>query len=151
MTRPKFIKDIAMRFSPQEIDAAIKLHHLALPWEPRPGHYVWDQTGLMERDSPFQNGVYIILDLKPFVRRAGTLHVLKRSMVWLPTWREAREALESLGVDNAEIMQALQTQQALRYRHELLTLYGLIASHLEASGARSGVATGQTRAPLPSR
>jgi hypothetical protein len=140
-----------MRFSPQEIDAAIKLHHLGLPWEPRPGHYVWDQTGLMEQDSPFQIGVYFILDLKHFLRRAGTLQALKRSMVWLPTWRDARDALEYFGVDNAEIMQALQTQQALHYRHELLTLYGLIASHLKASDARSGVATGQTRAPLPSR
>jgi hypothetical protein len=145
------IKDIAMRFSPEEIDAAIKLRDLGLPWEPCPGHFVWDQTGLMEQDSPFQKGVYFILDLKPFLRRAGTLQALKRSIVWLPTWRDARAALECLGVDHAEIMEALQTQQALHYGHELLTLYGLIASHLEASGSQPAVAAGQMRAPMPSR
>ncbi len=114
-----------MKFSPQEIDAAIQLHQLGLPWEPQSGHYVWDKTGLIEQPSPFQNGVYFILDLKHFLRRAGTLEALKRSMVWLPTWHAARDLLESLGADSADIARALQTHNALEYRHELLTLYGL--------------------------
>lgn len=131
-----------MRFSPQEIEAAIELHQLGLPWEPGPGQYVWDQAGLVEQHSPFQDGVYFILDLKHFLRRAGTLETLKRSMVWLPTWHDVRDVLEHLGLDHADVAQAIQNHHALEHKHELLTLYSLIAARLGTSSGRSELAAG---------
>ena len=86
-----------MQFSAQEIHGATQLRDLGLYWEPQPGHYVWDEAGLIELPSPFQDGVYFILDLKHFLRRAGTLDGLKQSMVWLPTWRDARLILHTIG------------------------------------------------------
>ena len=121
-----------MQFSAQEIHGATQLRDLGLGWEPQPGQYVWDEAGLIEPPSPFQNGVYFILDLKHFLRRSGTLDGLKQSMVWLPTWRDARLILHTIGVDNSQVAEALQAQSALEQHQELLTLYGLIAAHLQA-------------------
>ena len=92
-----------MRFSDRVIDEAKRLHGLGLAWEPQPGHYVWDKDALIEKTSPFQEGVYFILDLKHFLRRAGTIHALKKSFVWLPTWHDARDILWLLGVSDAEV------------------------------------------------
>ena len=46
-----------MQFSAHEIHWAKPLHDLGLPWEPRPGHFVWDHAGCIEQPSPFQEGV----------------------------------------------------------------------------------------------
>ena len=119
-----------MQFSAQEIYQAKELRNLGLAWEPQPGHFVWDEAGIIEQPSPFQDGVYFILDLKHFLRRAGTLDRLKQAMVWLPTWRDARLTLQRMGVDSGKIADALNAQKALEQHQELLTLYGLIAAHL---------------------
>jgi hypothetical protein len=49
-----------MQFRPQEIDMAHELRRLGLPWEPRAGHYVYDETGFCSKGSPFQDGVYFM-------------------------------------------------------------------------------------------
>lgn len=109
---------------------AKQLRDLGLPWEPRPGHYVWDEAGLIDRPSPFQERVYFILALKHFLCRSGTLDALKTSMVWLPTWHDARDILAAMGVGHEVVSGALQAQAALQRREELLTLYRLIACRL---------------------
>lgn len=76
---------------------------------------------------------------------------LKRSMVWLPTWHEARDVLEDIGVDHTDVLQALQRHNALDQRRELLTLYGLIAARLEAPDSRSELTDSATTAPVPCR
>ena len=128
-----------MQFSAQEIHWAKQLHDLGLPWEPRPGHYVWDQGGIIEQPSPFQDRVYFILDLKHFLRRSGTLGRLKASMVWLPTWHDARAILATLGVEHQMVADALQAQAALEQGEELLALYRLIASRLPETVEADGI------------
>jgi hypothetical protein len=120
----------AMQFSTQERQGALQLRDLGLTWEPQAGHYVWDEAGLIEQPSPFQEGVYFILDLKHFLRRAGTMERLKQAMVWLPTWHDARLILQTMGVENGRVADALQAQAALEQNRELLTLYDLIAARL---------------------
>lgn len=120
-----------MQFSAQEMYWAKQLHEFGLPWEPCPGHYVWDVAGFIEQPSPFQEGVYFILDLKHFLRRTGTLDTFKASMIWLPTWHDARAILAAMGVADTVIAEELQAQSALEHGEELLTLYLLIASHLQ--------------------
>lgn len=55
-----------MRFSQEEMTTAKRLRERGLAWNPHPGHYVWDENGLIEKSSPFQEGIYFILDLKHF-------------------------------------------------------------------------------------
>jgi hypothetical protein len=119
-----------MRFSEDEILLALELCMLGLPWEPQPGHYVWDADGLIDCPSPFHDRVYFILDLKHFLRRAGTLEELKAALVWLPTWHDARNILESLGVSHAEVACRLEEYDAIEQQIELATLYRMIADQL---------------------
>ena len=69
-----------MKFSKREIEIARKLCELELPWQPEAGQYVFDINGIIEKTSPFQTGVYFILDIKHFLRRAGTVEDIKRAM-----------------------------------------------------------------------
>jgi hypothetical protein len=123
-----------VRFSDPLIARARALRSLGLAWEPSPGHFVWDEQSLIEKPSPFQEGVYFILDLKHFLRRAGTLEALKEAFVWLPTWHDAREILGNLGVTHATVASRLASQQAVESRNELMVLYDLIAEQLGECG-----------------
>jgi hypothetical protein len=67
-----------MKFTPAEIELARRLKQLGLAWTPSVGHFVWDETGLINCTSPFHDYVYFILDLKHFLRRAGTIERLQQ-------------------------------------------------------------------------
>jgi hypothetical protein len=122
-----------MHFSDRAIERAIRLRHLGLAWEPRPGHYVFNESSLIEKPSPFQEGVYFILDLKHFLRRAGTMEALKESLFWLPTRHDARDILHELGVSDAYVAGRLAAKEAIENRDGLVVLYDLIAEHLGRS------------------
>jgi len=116
-----------MLFSQQEIDAARNLRELGVSWFPAPGHFVFDEAGVIEQPSPFQERVYFILELKHFLRRTGCVDRLKVALFWLPTWHDARELLRAQGVADGEVADALRNARAIENRSELLTLYRLIA------------------------
>jgi hypothetical protein len=122
-----------MQFSPQEIDMARELRRLGLPWEPRAGHYVYDETGFCGKGSPFQDGVYFILNYDYFMNRAGGVERFKEIMLWLPTWHDARNILLSFGVSDQEVATELREQRAIEDQRELLLLYELIAEELRHS------------------
>jgi hypothetical protein len=138
-----------MTFSKQEIETAKRLRTLALPWHPQPGHFVWDEMHMIEAPSPFQDQVYFILDLKHFLRRAGSIEALKAAMIWLPTWHDARAILHHIGAAGQDIADALKAQKAVQRGTELVTLYQLIAARLQDSG--QGVKPAQTRLRLVDR
>jgi hypothetical protein len=117
-------------FSDDEIAAARRLKSLGLPWSPAPGHYVFDEAGLIEPPSPFRPGVYFILDLRHFLRRSGTVERLREAMAWLPTWADARGLLRSAGVPDAAVAEALRSARAVETGTELTVLYDLIARTL---------------------
>jgi hypothetical protein len=112
---------------------ARELRRLDLPWEPRAGHYVFDETGFCSKESPFQDGVYFILNYDYFMNQAGGVERFKEIMLWLPTWHDARNILQSFSVSDQEVAVELRERRAIEDGRELLVLYDLIAEHLNHS------------------
>ena len=120
-----------MKFSPAEIELGRELKRQGLLWAPRPGHYVWDETGVIQQTSPFHDRVFFILDLKHFLRRTSTIENLQKMFYWLPTWQDAREILESLGITSPEIADRLLEEKAVEQNQERLVLYRMIHEALD--------------------
>ena len=120
-----------MKFSQSEIEVAKKFHALNLQWNPREGDYVFDIKGVIEKSSPFQPGVYFILDIKHFLRRAGSLEGIKASMCWLPLWEDCRMILKNLGIPWNQVENRLLENSAFQNDRERLTLYEMILEQLQ--------------------
>ncbi|MFK7738486.1 MAG: hypothetical protein AB8B50_20845 [Pirellulaceae bacterium] len=121
-----FGEKAGVNFDPEELELAQAFKAYGLEWTPSVGHYVLDQSRLIECDSPFQDRVFFILDLKHFLRRSETIECLKDRVCWLPTWEQARELLRSEGVPAHVITEKLTSSQALEHGTERLELYRLI-------------------------
>lgn len=119
-----------VKFTQEEIELAQLFKAYGLPWEPAPGQFVLDQSELIETESPFQHRVYFILDLQHFLRRSGDLEGLRESMCWLPTWEEIRQVLRENGIQNCQVIQHLESSQALQQGTERLELYRLLEEHI---------------------
>jgi len=121
------------KFSEDEIELAQLFKAYGLDWSPAPGHYVLDQSELIECGSPFQGRVFFILDLKHFLRRCSTLTELKQRMCWLPDWDDARQILRDLSVDSRLVAERLQMSCAIESGSERLELYRMIEESLTGS------------------
>jgi hypothetical protein len=121
---------VCMKFSHEEIELAQLFKAYGLEWEPRCGQYVLDQSELIECASPFQPRVFFILDLRHFLRRAGSLDELKHRMCWLPDWQDCRQLLQHMGVRSEIIARRLTETRAIEDDHERLELYRLIEEQL---------------------
>ncbi len=119
-----------MQFRETEIELARHLRDLGLQWQPKPGHFVFDETGLVDRPSPFQDHVYFILNFDYFMELAGGIERFKKIMTWLPAWCDARAVLQSLGVTDVQVGEVLHREHAIERRSELESLYQLIESTL---------------------
>ena len=111
-----------MWFSRQEIAVAIRLRDMGLNWHPRPGMYVWDENNRITPGSPFQRGMYFLLETDCFVEYFGGIEELKSSLVWLPTWEQCRMLLAECGTSHQEIALRLCQGQCL----ERIALYRLL-------------------------
>ena len=120
-----------MKFSEREIAIAKKLHALNMPWQPQAGHYVFDMKGIIEKSSPFQTGVYFILDIKHFLSRAGSIEEIKAAMCWLPLWEDCRKILTSLNVPWDQIENWLAKTSAFQNADERLILYEIILEAIQ--------------------
>lgn len=120
-----------MKFTENEIAVAKKLHAAGLEWEPEEGQYVYDLQGIIKKGSPFQEGVYFILDIKHFLRIAGSKEAIKKTMCWLPEWEECRSILSELGVGWDRIEGGLAERGAFENGAERLTLYEIILEEIE--------------------
>ncbi len=125
-----------MKFTQTEIELARRLKQLGLGWTPSVGHFVWDESGLIECSSPFHDHVYFILDLKHFLRRAGTIERLQQDLCWLPTWEQSRELLRQAGVAEAEVARRLVASGAIESGNERICLYEMLAEQLVATRDR---------------
>jgi hypothetical protein len=121
-----------MRFANKEIEMARQLRQLGLRWQPRPGHYVYDEAAFCRKGSPFQDRVYFILNYDYFMNQVGGVERFKEIMLWLPNWHDARQILRSLGVSDNEVAAGLQRQNAIEEQTELLALYEMIANRLQS-------------------
>lgn len=124
-----------MVFSEAEISLARKLRHTGLAWEPKAGHYVYDETGFCKQSSPFQDKVYFILNYDYFMKAVGGVERFKEIMLWLPTWHDAREVLESLDVPNEQVWEQIDSSNAIATGTERFVLYELIESTLSKSAS----------------
>jgi hypothetical protein len=122
-----------MRFTDEEITLARKLRDEGLPWEPAAGHYVYDETGFCKQSSPFQDGVYFILNYSYFMKAVGGVERFQEIMTWLPTWYDAREILRTYRVPDQQVREYLVNNQAIERGIERLSLYELIASRISAA------------------
>ncbi len=122
-----------MKFTDEEIQLAKKLKRSNVPWTPSVGHYVLDETGVVQRGSPFQEGVYFVLNYDHFMSLAGGVDRFHETMLWLPTWEDCRELLRDLKVPDNKVVRYLSAANAIEHRTERTALYELILSHLEAS------------------
>ena len=120
-----------MKFCEREIEIAKKLHALNLQWHPQAGNYVFDIKGIIEKSSPFQTGVYFILDIKHFLRRAGSPEEIKASMCWLPVWEDCRTLLKSLDVSWSQVENRLIENSAFQNDSERVVLYEMILERLQ--------------------
>ena len=59
------------------------------------------------------------------------MEILKESFFWLPTWHDAREILQKLGISDTRVASRLASKAAIESRDELIVLYDLIAEQLE--------------------
>jgi hypothetical protein len=60
-----------MRFTKEQITVAKRLKKLGLPWNPTVGDYVFDQHNICPKASPFQPGVYFLLNFTCFMQHVG--------------------------------------------------------------------------------
>ena len=124
-----------MRFTEDQITIAKRLKKLGIPWQPQVGHYVYDANRICPKSSPFQQGVYFLLDFACFMQHVGGVARFRDNMVWLPTWHEAREILHQLGVPAAEV--ASLTTEAILQGDELTCLYRLILAEFSGRAEKS--------------
>lgn len=122
-----------MKFSDPEIAIAKELRRLNVPWTPSVGHYVLDETGVVERGSPFQRGVYFVLNYDHFMSLAGGVEKFRETMLWLPTWEDCRDVLRDLKVPDNDVASRLSNAGAIESGTERIVLYELVRSTLEAS------------------
>lgn len=115
----------AMEFTNEELDLAQLFKAYGVDWTPGVGQYVLDQSNLIECESPFQDRVFFILDLKHFLRRSETIEHLKASMCWLPTWEQMRQLLRDHGVSDKSVCQHLAETDAIANGCERVELYRL--------------------------
>jgi hypothetical protein len=120
-----------MKFSEREIEIAKKLHELDIQWQPKACQYVFDIKGIIEKSSPFQTGVYFILDIKHFLRRAGSVEDIKAAMCWLPLWEDCRDILKSLDIPWNRVENRLKEISAFENDRERLVLYEIILEELQ--------------------
>ena len=120
-------------FDLRHCQAAAQLKERGLPWTPHVGCFVWDPDEIMEVTSPFPNRIYFILNLGHFLRIFGSLEKISRKLVWLPTYHQACLLCDQVGVDQEEVSALLASADNIRAGEELLVLYKMILSKLEAS------------------
>jgi hypothetical protein len=120
-----------MMFSEEQIEIARQMRDAGLVWEPAVGHYVYDETGLIDAPSPFQENVYFILDMKHFLRRSGTVEELKRRVFWLPQWHQVRQIARDCNISDAAQAERLRQNNALESGDELSLLYGMVLDALK--------------------
>ena len=119
-------------FDLRHCQAAAQLKDRGLPWTPHVGCFVWDPDEIIEVTSPFPGRIYFILNLGHFLRIFGSLEEISRKLVWLPTYHQARLLCDQVGVDQEEVSAVLVSADNIRAGNELLVLYKMILSKLEA-------------------
>lgn len=119
-----------VHFSRIEIDLARKMRSAGLSWQPSPGQFVLDEQRIVDRESPFQDGVFFILNFDYFMKIAGGEERFVKIMTWLPVWEDCRRILAYLQVSNADVARRISDRHAIEDGIERLCLYELILERM---------------------
>lgn len=129
-------KDLApIPFETGHVELAKELKRLGLPWAPHVGCFVWDGEGIIEAGSPFPERIYFILSLPRFFSIFGSIEAMRKKLVWLPTWHQARLLCRRLGVEDREIAALWAQGFPLEPGNELQLIYEKLAEALRRPGA----------------
>lgn len=123
-------KKLDFQFTDSQIDLAIQLKHSGLAWQPGIGQYAYDHSEIIEHGSPFQHGVYFFLNFPCFIEYFGSLSRLTESMVWLPTWEQARTEAARLNIPLKKIEEVCLN--GLEQNAELESIYTLLLTGLKS-------------------
>ena len=74
--------------------------------------------------------MFFILDLKHFLRYAGSVEQLTQRMTWLPAWWDARKWLRDSGVEDGTVAEFVQSRKGIVRGDELVLLYEMILERL---------------------
>ncbi len=126
-----------MNFTDDEIQLAKRLRDRGIPWVPSVGHYVLDEHSIVERGSPFQPGVYFILNHEHFMKLAGGADRFFDTMLWLPTWEDCRTVLRQLGVPDSDVVDRVMQMDAIPAGRERESLYAMMLAALDERKTRT--------------
>lgn len=112
---------------------ALQMKKAGLPWEPEVGCFVWDREEIIPQPSPFPKRIYFILSMKRFLAIFGDLEKMKRHLVWLPTWFQARQIMRRLQIGDV----GLDKDHSTTAEAEMLSIYRCILRGLEGADQMS--------------
>jgi hypothetical protein len=123
-------------FGDRLCNKARELKKAGLAWEPHVGCFVWDPEQTIPAPSPFGGRIYFILNLNRFLQFYSDLEELKRKLVWLPTWHQARLLLKRLitgspGEKDRTTLQSTDTVQSIDTEKQFLGLYDRLLETLQ--------------------
>ena len=120
MSRPIQPPPADVHFSDSAIQSAKSFAPRIRPhWTPAAGHYVLDIDHVVEKSSPFQPGVFYIINYPYFMTLLGGVDAFRSQMVWLPTFEQSIALCETLAGGDENWTRSFRTQ--LLCRGETLT------------------------------
>ena len=117
----------------QLLDLALELYAAGLPGEPDVGCFVWDRQRIIASPAPFPKHIYFILSMNRFLAVFGDVEEMKRRLVWLPTWYQARQLIHRLQIRDLDRGLQWHANPSASPEAELMGLYHHILQHLQAS------------------
>lgn len=117
----------AATFSSDEIELARQLQpRLKDFWHPAAGHFVFDPDRIVQKSSPFQSQVFFVLNYSYFMTLVGGVDEFRRRMVWLPSWQQARQLADQVGIEHDAIIERCLNPETIAAGDERLSLYRLL-------------------------
>ncbi|MDZ7663801.1 MAG: hypothetical protein U5K27_00455 [Desulfotignum sp.] len=118
-------------FSHRHTEMAEKLKETGLPFHPHVGCFVWDPQEVIKSPSPFPNRIYFILSLQRFLDIFGNKENIKKQLVWLPTWHQARVLCEKMDIGTDQIASLWQKEANMSPGEDLLAIYSILYETLK--------------------
>ena len=119
-------------FEDRHCRMAASLKDEGLDWSPHVGCFVWDRDHHIPVPSPFPRNIYFILNLGHFLKLLGSIEAVRKKLIWLPTWHQARILCGRLGISDEEVLETLGPGGAAAVGEDLFAVYSRILEALRA-------------------